>query len=307
MFVWFAALSPTMSKAARDSPGKGESNVRGGRVKSQPLWEPGLSTGIAYQTPIQDVLGPIAEAGFRVLEISASKAHLDVTDPKRLESVVKRIEGLGMRVHSMHAPFGPDIDFTSPDPDLRRNSLEAVQKCADGLQALGGKYYVIHPGGDDDHWSRERELRLARAVDGLERVWRWCSDRGLELVVETPLPHLLGGRPEDFDRILDGIPVDGTGVCLDTSHTHLAGTLLETPKRYSDRLVHVQASDNRGRYDDHLPPGEGKIPWADFVETLKRTGYRGVFMLEVSGSGNVQRDVRRAAEAVLRVLPDATS
>ena len=97
--------------------------------------------------------------------------------------------------------------------------------------------------------------RLALSVEGLRRVWRACRERGLTLVVETPLPHLLGGQPADFAWILERLPPEGTGVCVDTSHCALGGALLEAIARRRARLVHVQASDNRGHTDDHLPPG----------------------------------------------------
>jgi sugar phosphate isomerase/epimerase len=106
-------------------------------------------------------------------------------------------------------------------------------------------------------------------------------------VVETPLPHLLGGQPDDFSWVLERLPAEGTGVCLDTSHTSLGGFLFEVIERFGPRLVHVQASDNRGTTDDHLPPGEGRIDWGHVLSALERVGYRGAIMLEVAGDGDV--------------------
>jgi sugar phosphate isomerase/epimerase len=122
------------------------------------------------------------------------------------------------------------------------------------------------------------------------------------LVVETPLPHLLGGQPADFDWILERIPRDGTGVCVDTSHTSLGGFLLERLHRLGPRLVHIQASDNRGVTDDHLPPGEGIIDWSAVLAALDGVAYRGVFMLEVAGNGDVRSHAQRAAESARHLL-----
>jgi sugar phosphate isomerase/epimerase len=152
------------------------------------------------------------------------------------------------------------------------------------------------PGGEDVRWVWERELRLALSVEGLTRVSEVCRRRGLTLVLETPLPHLLGGALDDFQWILDRIP-DDTGVCLDTSHTSLGGTLVEFVDRFAARLAHVQASDNHGTSDDHLPPGDGVIDWKRVVAALERAEYRGVLMLEVSGDGDVAAHVGRAAAA----------
>jgi sugar phosphate isomerase/epimerase len=89
---------------------------------------------------------------------------------------------------------------------------------------------------------------------------------------------------------------------VDTSHTSLGGVLLDSLQRHGPRLVHVQVSDNRGTSDDHLPPGEGVIDWPAVLGTLERVGYRGVFMLEVAGDGDVRGHVERAAASARRLL-----
>jgi len=264
-------------------------------------WEIGLSTGIAYRHPIGEVLSPIAHAGFRALEISTAPHHLDGSDFQALEAVRDRMAWLGLRPHSLHAPFGHDLNLTSPDAGQRHEALEKLVRAADALQVLGGTHYVIHPGGEDQRWIWERDARLGYSVEGLTRVWRACRDRGLTLVVETPLPHLLGGQPADFAWILERLPAEGTGVCLDTSHASLGGFLFDVIERFGPRLVHVQASDNQGASDDHLPPGDGVIDWPRVLSALERVGYQGIFMLEVAGNGDVAEHVGRAAASARRL------
>lgn len=263
--------------------------------------ELGLSTGIAYRHPVGEVLAPIARAGVRAIEVSTAPRHLPLEQPEHMRALRDTIAGLGLRVHSLHAPFGHDVNLTSPDASQRAAALWRLTQAADALATLGGGLYVIHPGGEDQRWVWEREQRLALSVEGLTRVGEICRQRGLELVVETPLPHLLGGRLDDFYWILERLPA-GTRVCLDTSHTALGGTLLEFVERLAGRLVHVQASDNRGVSDDHLPPGDGSIDWTLVLAALERVGYAGVFMLEVSGNGEIGAHVERAVAAGRRVL-----
>ena len=66
--------------------------------------------------------------------------------------------------------------------------------------------------------------------------------------------------------------------------------------------MHIQASDNRGVTDDHLPPGEGVIDWSVVLAMLERVEYRGVFMLEVAGNGDVRSHAQRAADSARRLL-----
>jgi sugar phosphate isomerase/epimerase len=261
-------------------------------------WTCGLSTGIAYRHPIEQVLPVMASAGFRVVELSTAPSHLDLADLPRVRMLKDRIADLGLRVHSLHAPFGHDVNLTSPDTGQRQHALASLIKAADVLCEInGGGLYVIHPGGEDQRWVWEREARLALSVEGLTRVWSACQDRGLTLVVETPLPHLLGGQPQDFAWILDRLPREGLGVCVDTSHCSLGGFLYDVLVSWRARLVHLQASDNRGHTDDHLAPGEGVIDWPRLRSTLEQVGYQGVFMLEVTGDGDVAGHVARLAAA----------
>jgi hypothetical protein len=89
---------------------------------------------------------------------------------------------------------------------------------------------------------------------------------------------------------------------VDTSHTSLGGFLFEILERFAARIVHVQASDNRGVSDDHLAPGAGILDWPRIVTTLERIDFRGVLMLEVAGNGDIARHVGEVAAAARRVL-----
>jgi protein FrlC len=257
-------------------------------------FEIGLSTGIAYAHPLLEVLPFIADSGFRAIEVSTAPGHLRYDDPEAVRAARRRIDELGLTVRSLHAPFGHDLNLTSPDPQQRHHTLERLTHAAEALRQLGGALYVIHPGGEDQRWAWERQVRLDLSVTGLTRVFEECRQRGLTLVVETPLPHLLGGQIEDLAFIVDRLP-ESVGVCVDTSHTSLGGSLFEAIERFASRLSHVQASDNHGHTDDHLVPGEGVIDWRRVLHSLERVGYAGSFMLEVAGDGDLAQHVVNAA------------
>lgn len=259
--------------------------------------EIGLSTGIAYTHPLLDVLPFIADCGFRAIEVSTAPDHLRYDDVETVETARRRIAELGLEVRSLHAPFGHDLNLTSPDPEQRRHTIECLTKAAEALRRLGGRLYVIHPGGEDQRWAWDRQQRLDLSIEGLTRISSECRQRGLTLVVETPLPHLLGGQIEDLAFIVDRLP-EGVGVCVDTSHTSLGGSLFEAIERFAPRLCHVQASDNHGHTDDHLVPGEGVIDWRRVLSALERVRYTGTFMLEVAGDGNAVQHVVNAATLI---------
>lgn len=261
-------------------------------------WQIGISTGIAYEQPIASVIGPLARAGFKTVEVSTAPRHLDVGNAAQVEEAASLLRSEGLRVHSLHAPFGHDVNFTSPEEIQRRRALDTLIRAADALARMHGRLYVIHPGGEDQRWIWDRERRLELAVHGLGTLWQVCRERGLRLVVETPLPHLLGGQVEDFEWVLDRLPHEGTGVCLDTSHAALGAGVATLVERFGSRLMHVQASDNCGATDDHLPPGEGVLDWRAVLGALRFARYQGAFMLEVSASGPLEERLGRVAQAV---------
>lgn len=258
-------------------------------------WEIGLSTGIAYAHPIEDVLHYISDAGFRAIEVATAPGHFHFADPQAVASLKARLDQHGLRAHSLHAPFGLELNLTSPNAQQRLFTMERFIEAADALQVLGGLHFVVHPGGEDQRWVWERQRRLDLCIEGLTQTWDECRRRGLTLIVETPLPHLLGGQVEDLAWIMERLPDSGVGICLDTSHTSLAGSLFEVIERFGKRLLHVQASDNRGHSDDHLIPGEGVVDWPRVFSSLERVGYDGVLMLEVAGDGNPAANVMRSA------------
>ena len=47
------------------------------------------------------------------------------------------------------------------------------------------------------------------------------------------------------------------------------------------RLAHIHANDHHGRFDDHLPPGDGLLDWAALGRDLQQVKFDGWIMLEL--------------------------
>jgi len=128
---------------------------------------------------------------------------------------------------------------------------------------------------------RDVSERLRHATESLHVLARACAHMEVMLIVETPLPHLIGGHPDEFAAVV--APLDrSVGVCFDTSHTTLGHHWKRFMEVASDRLVHVHANDHRGHRDDHLPPGEGTIDWQQVRDGLESIGFDGWIVLETS-------------------------
>jgi sugar phosphate isomerase/epimerase len=89
---------------------------------------------------------------------------------------------------------------------------------------------------------------------------------------------LIGGRAEEFAWIIGRVDA---GICIDTGHIALGRQWRQFMGIVGSRLIHVHASDNHGRFDDHFAPGEGALDWREIAGDLRALDYRGWIMLEL--------------------------
>jgi sugar phosphate isomerase/epimerase len=182
-------------------------------------WRIGMATGGCVDRPITDVIDDLAGAGFRAIEIGTPPKHFDPWHRPQVDAVAGRLRRYGMAVISIHAPFGGILDLSDPNAHHRAAAMGGILQAASVLRDLGGGLVVVHPTDAPRH-GNDVGQRLQASGDALAVLSRSLSGIGLRLAVESPLPHLIGGHPEEFAWILGR--VDGqAGVCLDTSHTWL--------------------------------------------------------------------------------------
>jgi sugar phosphate isomerase/epimerase len=269
-------------------------------------WPVGLSTGCFYQKSIFDCLEAIATSGFDRVEVCSSPAHLDYHDKTAVRRAAERLNALGIEAYSFHAPFADHIDITSPDCQARNASLQDVFSAVQAAGILGVTHFVIHPGPERsvDFLGEERARRLENVASGLSLIAHRCQQLGMTCVLENKLPHLLFGNLPDILWILEAITVTPVGVCLDTGHAYLAGYLRDAAQRLARYLKMVHASDNRGKYDDHLPPGEGEIDWVHFLRELQSSGFQGSLIMEIAGGDREPNEVLESAQRARQFLKE---
>ena len=270
-------------------------------------WAVGLSTGCFYQTSILNCLPAICHGGFTQLEICSFPTHLDYHDAEAVERAAKVMREYGLEPYSFHAPYGAEIVITSLDEERRHRSQLEVLRAAEAAARLEAWYLVIHP-GPESAWqppSPERLQRLNNAVSVLDRVSQRCQELGVGLVLENMLPHLLFGNASDMLWMMGALTRADVGICLDTGHAHLAQDSAEIVPRFAGHLRLVHANDNNGRYDDHLPPGEGAIDWHRVLTQLEDQRFAGGLILEIAAdSKKTAAELLASARAARRRLRD---
>jgi sugar phosphate isomerase/epimerase len=120
---------------------------------------------------------------------------------------------------------------------------------------------------------------------------------GVRFAIEnTPVDS---GRVSVILDIVDRYPADRVGVCLDIGHAHIEENAVSAVRAAGPRLIHVHASDNRGKKDEHLVPGKGGIPWDDVAKALRKTGFDGPFTVEVRDDTRGENPTYRDFDQIL--------
>lgn len=258
-------------------------------------WPVGLSTGCFYSRDIMEVLEPIRKAGFGMIEVCSFPKHLDYHDRGRVEAAAARIRELHLEAYSFHAPFAEHIDLSSPDPMRVEASIREMFIAAEAASLMGARYFVIHPGPETGRVPSEQYVaRMETVARALDIISRRCRELGVGLVLENKLPHLFAGDVRDLLWLLGAMQGEGVGLCLDTGHAYLSGYLGTVAYKLAGHLWMVHASDNKGSFDDHLPPGEGAIDWESLLARLSKTRFLGALILEMAGEDDVDGVLERA-------------
>jgi sugar phosphate isomerase/epimerase len=230
--------------------------------------------------PLVTTLRGMFDAGIRAVEIGTPPRHFAPMRREQLLEVSHRLRDYRIAPVAIHAPFGGLLDLTDPNPHHRNAAIGAILSAASVLRELGGSRVVVHV-SDVARNVEDLDQRIAHATESLRVLARACAHMDTLLLVETPLPQLVGGHPDEFAALLK--PLDrSVGACFDTSHATLGHHWDDFMRVAGERLVHLHANDHHGRADDHLTPGDGVVDWRHIRETLVAVGFDGWVVLELA-------------------------
>ncbi len=237
-----------------------------------------LSTSSVYP------LGPAAafqlakKLGFDGIEV------MIFSDPTTQDAIqlTRLVEEHGLPIHSIHAPT-----LLVTQRVYGNSPWDKVDRSIELAHDLDADVVVLHP---PFRWQKEYASSFAEGVAHREET------TGITLAVENMYPWRAGRHVQAYLPGWDPVPQPYEHVTLDLSHSATARSdVLAMQADLGGRLAHVHLADGSGSVkDEHLVPGRGKQPCAEFLRRLGPAGYTGDVVVEV-GTRRFKPEGREAA------------
>ena len=202
--------------------------------------------------------------------------------PEKTEEIANEAARLGLFQQSIHSPFSKEYKVShlwngGEEGEFVTNSLI---KCVEDCGRFDIPVMVIHPFiGFKDHTPTQVGL------DNYARVIEAANKAGVKLGFENVEgEEYLAAIMERFWN------EPSLGFCLDTGHEMCYNRHKDMLALYGEKLCHTHFNDNLGVrgeeitfHDDlHLMPTDGIADWHGIMERIRKTGYDGILMSELS-------------------------
>lgn len=238
----------------------------------------GLSSSSVYPESTAAAFELASSLGYDGVEIMVGTDAIS-QDADALRSLMDHYQ---VPVLSIHAPcllVTQRVWGTDPWGKLLR-----AQQAA---ERLGASTVVVHP---PFRWQRDYAKGFLQGLVDMEQ------HTNVTFAVENMFPWRAGpGGLAAYSPGWDVRDEDYRFTTVDTSHTSVSRTdPIELARDLGDRVGHVHLADGTGSArDEHLIPGRGNQPVAEFLGHLAEVGFAGSVIVEVSTRGAGSRPARQ--------------
>ncbi len=178
---------------------------------------------------------------------------------------------------TVHAPFC-DLSPGAFEGPVRRASIRRLKEALRVARYFEPRVVVFHSGYHPGYHRERQEQWVKLAREGVGELLPLAETWGLKLALENvfePSPALL-------TRIVEHFSSPFLGYCFDAGHAYAFAKTTWQPwlEAFGERVFELHVHDNDGSWDDHLPPGQGRIPFRDILSFLAKNGVRPVITFE---------------------------
>lgn len=204
--------------------------------------------------------------------------HSDALFQKAAIDQLERLSNAG-KIRSLHAPFNPSCDLSSPNEEIRYQGINACIRAADLLSDLDGKVLTVHGSAISDT-SIDREERIRLSASSLAEIAAHCAEKEISIAVEILMEPNIGCTADELLEMQGLAGNDHIGFCVDVNHVFPPESLIPSIEQLGRKLITLHISDYDGVAERHWLPMKGIINWKDLYKTLQSIGYSGPFLYE---------------------------
>jgi len=222
-------------------------------------------------------------------EVAINHRHLESYPREAFREVGRQLQEAGLRV-TLHAPF-LDLRPGAIDPKIRRVTADRIAEVLDLAGYFRPSSVVCHAAFDERYYLSGEEQWLHNSMETFQAFLL----RAEELACPICIENVYETEPAMLRRLLDGVSSPFFRFCFDTGHFNVfseapVGSWIEVMSPYLGQL-HIH--DNQGIKDQHLPPGDGKFPFADLFAMLRKRRLKPIITLETHSIENFRKAVEQ--------------
>ena len=191
---------------------------------------------------------------------------------------------------TIHLPYS-DLNLASLNQPIWDETVRQMKSCLD-LASGFARLAVVHPGHLSPLGVQMPDAAWTQNILGLRKICDHAEDLDMRIAVENMvnMSALLGRRPEEITGIIETVDRENLGFILDVGHANTNGNV-EKFLELKNQVIHAHVHDNHGERDEHLPVGNGTVPWNKVVVALK--DYKGRMVTESRSLEEGQRSLHR--------------
>jgi sugar phosphate isomerase/epimerase len=210
------------------------------------------------------------------LEIYFSHNVLDNLNKKECRQTAELLINSGIKI-TFHAPF-MDLRPGALDSKIRRVSIDRLKQVFDLIPFFHPLRIVCHPAYDSRYYVSCDEEWLENSVETWGELIALIGGSETKIALE----NVYDREPHVLRRLFEHLNSDRICFCFDTGHFNV---FARTPlslwfDELGKYLGHLHLHDNHGKFDEHLPVGNGTFPFAEFFQRLQDIKARPMMTLE---------------------------
>lgn len=233
------------------------------------------------------LLETLKRGGAQAVEIFAARGHFDYHDKDHVREIAAWLKSEGVAFHSLHSPIYMSNQFRSGQPPLnivdtekrlRIEAMDEIKRAIEVAEHVPFQFLVQHIGKSDE---ADDPRKIDFALSSIEHLRAFARPLGVTLLLENTPNEL--ATPEKLREILKDLHYPDLGICFDTGHAHLTGSVHQAFDVLASRIRSTHVHDNHHDRDSHLWPGDGGIDWNQTMELLRTAPHVPALLMEIEG------------------------